>query len=560
MRELIRTYLLNGLAPVLLFSLMFITTPVKINAQAPAEVSNSSSGSGFPLELTWVDVAFAHFYPLAGTRLDDFSKVNYGGMGRLNFMLFDIEPLWLSTAVMIQRHTPDIHRIETLTDYSFSIGAGWRFAFRDWGFHGGYMNRWYFTPRYDYGFLLHVTYGDYYDDPDIYPADPRAGEVKTRYFSDMYQMVEFELAYDLTPTLKTTSWGRGIMSEIFFSPSVMFFPEQDRHGYEYGYLLGIRMKGGIADAVSILAGNVVDDETGEVIATALPRLDKDIIEEEQATGNETFAYKINPDESYVLTAVAEGYAPASVTVNKDELQPDQRKNVTIRLKRLREWGIYGNVYIKETKEPIEGVAVYAIESNPGEPAPLKNLEDIELHRVTERVGGFRMKLKENTHYDVIFKSEGFFTLRGQFDTTGKDPGWYPVNEYMKIMLQEALSGQKIDFDNIYYDTAKWDIRKDSEPVLNSMTQFLWDNPNIVVELSAHTDSRGPSTSNQTLSQKRAQSAVSYIVNKGIDKDRISAKGYGEEKIMNRCVDGVNCSGEEHQLNRRTEFRVRKILN
>jgi outer membrane protein OmpA-like peptidoglycan-associated protein len=83
-----------------------------------------------------------------------------------------------------------------------------------------------------------------------------------------------------------------------------------------------------------------------------------------------------------------------------------------------------------------------------------------------------------------------------------------------------------------------------------------DNPSIVIELGSHTDSRGSATSNQSLSQKRAQSAVDYIVKKGgIASSRISAKGYGESALKNQCADGVTCSETEHQQNRRTEIRV-----
>ena len=91
-----------------------------------------------------------------------------------------------------------------------------------------------------------------------------------------------------------------------------------------------------------------------------------------------------------------------------------------------------------------------------------------------------------------------------------------------------------------------------------MVTFLNDNSDISIELGSHTDSRGSVASNQSLSQKRAQSAVDYIVSKGISKGRITAMGYGESKIKNRCTEGVKCSEEEHQQNRRTEIRVLDI--
>ena len=79
-----------------------------------------------------------------------------------------------------------------------------------------------------------------------------------------------------------------------------------------------------------------------------------------------------------------------------------------------------------------------------------------------------------------------------------------------------------------------------------------------IELRSHTDSRGTHSYNDLLSQKRSDSAVGYIVKSGISKDRITAKGYGENELVNKCADGVKCSEEEHRKNRRTEFKILKI--
>ena len=78
---------------------------------------------------------------------------------------------------------------------------------------------------------------------------------------------------------------------------------------------------------------------------------------------------------------------------------------------------------------------------------------------------------------------------------------------------------------------------------------------MVIELSSHTDSRGTKGYNEKLSQRRADSAKRWLLEKGITEERIQAVGYGEEKVLNRCVNGVKCSEEEHQLNRRTEFKI-----
>ena len=99
------------------------------------------------------------------------------------------------------------------------------------------------------------------------------------------------------------------------------------------------------------------------------------------------------------------------------------------------------------------------------------------------------------------------------------------------------------------------MRPESKDSLNGLIQTLKDNQNITVELMSHTDSRGDAKSNITLSQKRAQSVVDYLIEQKIDPARLTAKGYGKTKLLNRCKDGVKCSEEEHQVNRRTEFRI-----
>jgi len=82
-----------------------------------------------------------------------------------------------------------------------------------------------------------------------------------------------------------------------------------------------------------------------------------------------------------------------------------------------------------------------------------------------------------------------------------------------------------------------------------------DNPDVRIEISSHTDSRGSDAYNKTLSQNRASAARDYIASQGIQANRVVGIGYGETRLLNRCADGVSCSEPEHQLNRRTEMKV-----
>ncbi len=129
---------------------------------------------------------------------------------------------------------------------------------------------------------------------------------------------------------------------------------------------------------------------------------------------------------------------------------------------------------------------------------------------------------------------------------------------VKIIL-DPIPAEDVDFTlkGIYYDLDKWDLRPESKKVLDSLIVILKNNPTLVIELASHTDSRAPEDYNMELSKKRAKSCVDYLIEKGIPKDRLVPVGYGETKLVNDCVDTVECSDEEHQQNRRTTFRVLK---
>ncbi|MBL7904064.1 MAG: OmpA family protein [Bacteroidales bacterium] len=123
-----------------------------------------------------------------------------------------------------------------------------------------------------------------------------------------------------------------------------------------------------------------------------------------------------------------------------------------------------------------------------------------------------------------------------------------------LMLDKLEVNKSFVIENIYYDLDKWYIREDAKPPLDNLVNVLKQYP-ITIELSSHTDSRASHEYNDELSQKRAESAVRYIMLQGIDPSRMIARGYGETRLVNKCADGVDCSEAEHQANRRTEFKI-----
>lgn len=108
---------------------------------------------------------------------------------------------------------------------------------------------------------------------------------------------------------------------------------------------------------------------------------------------------------------------------------------------------------------------------------------------------------------------------------------------------------------IFYELGSARITPASKKIIDETLLPLLKSKPVSIELMSHTDSRGNDDFNMSLSQQRANSVVNYLVSKGISRSRLSAKGYGESRLVNRCSNGVDCSESEHQKNRRTEFRV-----
>ena len=180
------------------------------------------------------------------------------------------------------------------------------------------------------------------------------------------------------------------------------------------------------------------------------------------------------------------------------------------------------------------------------------------------MGDFHFQLDQNTDYEISGSKDGYFTSVSNATTRGLDR---TTTLFVKLYLtiEEVIIGQtkiigkdKIggwDFDPIYYDLDKSNIRADAALVLDKIYSFLLSNPSIKIELGSHTDSRASFDYNKNLSDKRAKSALQYLLRKGINPARITSKGYGESQLVNHCEDGVSCDDDLHQLNRRTEIKI-----
>ncbi len=130
----------------------------------------------------------------------------------------------------------------------------------------------------------------------------------------------------------------------------------------------------------------------------------------------------------------------------------------------------------------------------------------------------------------------------------------------EISLNSLINGNKILLNPIYFDLDKHNIKAKAATELNKLVSIMNTYPKMIIKVYSHTDSRANDNYNIALSNRRAKSTVQYVISKGIDKSRISGEGKGETELTNECSNGIECSKEAHQANRRSEFVIVNLKN
>ena len=186
----------------------------------------------------------------------------------------------------------------------------------------------------------------------------------------------------------------------------------------------------------------------------------------------------------------------------------------------------------------------------------------------------KMQITANTTYDILVSKKDYFNEKGRETTVGLEKG----KDLTRNFVLKHIPKKPVVLPDILYDLAKWDLKPQYQDSLQGLIETLDANENIVIELAAHTDSRDTEERNDILSQKRAQSVVDYLISRGIDPDRLVAKGYGErvprtlthevtkegytfaagtvltDSVIN-LLPSTAVKEAAHQLNRRTEFTI-----
>ena len=227
------------------------------------------------------------------------------------------------------------------------------------------------------------------------------------------------------------------------------------------------------------------------------------------------------------------------------------------------YSVKGKVLNEMSEEPIANATITLIGSD-GTSIELQSGND----------GSYTFNLNPQTNYVLLASHDGYLNSKYKISTYGrKDDKEFDVNLYL------TQTDVAVEVPNVLYDVNRWELRPESIVSLNKLLEILEDNPTISIELSSHTDYRvGTKITNEELSQLRAQSVVDYLISKGIDAKRLTAKGYGATKpktvdtkyadlypflqkgdeLSPEFIQNLTDKSQQeicHQINRRTEFKV-----
>lgn len=249
------------------------------------------------------------------------------------------------------------------------------------------------------------------------------------------------------------------------------------------------------------------------------------------TNRDDFAFAVQADKGIVyLTSNREGGA------GRDDIYGVDMSALLSQWKMSARAWLAGVVYDQSTRTRLSNATV-----------ELRGPDGKTTQVVTGADGSYKFEVQRNSSYTLNGARQGYGSAVDKLTTDTS--AIYRRDLYLAAVAIDS----GLVLPKIYYNFDKYNIRPDAAKILDGVAKLLARYPDIKVELGSHTDSRGSDAYNLWLSQKRAESAVAYLTAHGVMKDRITARGYGETRLVNRCSNGVRCSVPEHQANRRTEI-------
>jgi outer membrane protein OmpA-like peptidoglycan-associated protein len=247
-------------------------------------------------------------------------------------------------------------------------------------------------------------------------------------------------------------------------------------------------------------------------------------------------YYLRAKNDYKVTISRDGYDVVTTDVSTQNVRPGKSIDKKIILSKYK-FIVDGSVTTRSTNVGVPGATVYFKNKTTGEIITV----------VANEAGIFDYKISPESDYIIYAEKGGMRTNEVIISTMGKK-----ASENFKVDL---AFDKELMLAVVYYDFDKTEVRKDdfNKKELDELVALMKAEPTMKVVAKSFADSRGESKYNDKLASKRSNATVAYLVKKGIKKNRIIAQSFGETNLTNRCADGVECSEEEHQANRRTEF-------
>lgn len=307
---------------------------------------------------------------------------------------------------------------------------------------------------------------------------------------------------------------------------------------------------------------IAKDKQGNILsATQVNLYDENgvVIDSLKTTEDGAYSFTVDPDKKFKLSGTKDKYFDGNNTA--DTHTEEDVVYADLELEKDPGLSLYCLVIDKEKGEPLEGVKITF----------LNNIKGTEENIVTPTTGDFMRPLKENKlqdriSYNIILEKDGYLAKTVTYNQLLDREGQYKIHEALDLSMNKMDVGMDlskfVQINPIYFDYNKYFIRPDAALELDKVVKVMNENPGMYVELGSHTDCRGSEKYNEKLSDRRAKASAKYIASKITTPDRIYGKGYGEAVLINQCAcEGrvkSKCSDEEHQANRRTEFRITKM--
>ena len=310
-----------------------------------------------------------------------------------------------------------------------------------------------------------------------------------------------------------------------------------------------------------VSGIILEQETNDILAGATITLFDEnghILEEVEADAQGNYSFSLKPGASYSIQATKEDFKMKSTTVSipADASDPIQKD---LALVKVPNFELYGLIKDNKNGKLLDSVDVRITDLQTGA---------LIFEGTTSTNGDFNqalenMELNQSINYEIQLNKAGYLGKTTTLSMKVEQAGVINVHEKLDIGLGKVEIGidlaSIIEIKPIYFDLGKSNIRKDAAIELDKIIKVMNDYPTMVIELGSHTDCRSSQSFNMALSTRRANASANYIKKRITNPARISGKGYGESKLKIDCpCEGAvksNCSEEEHQQNRRTEFII-----